>query len=475
MNDFYFKFAHTTIGQNIFQTLSLPQPVLLNRTPDESISMPKGTYLVGASSGSFALKNVLSALKQNNSNIDFLDSGNPIYQSLPKSFSSSNTVHEINTLEGGNYDGLVFDATGIKDFESLSGVYSFFHHAIKKLNQNGRIIIITNSPKQLSEPQLEAIQLSLHGFSKSLAKELGKKGTCCNILCLPKGSQKYIESSLAFFLSEKSAFVTGQSVTLRNQTTKQVPLSSEKPLIGKTALVTGAAQGIGKQTAITLARDGAKVICLDIPQNKEPLEALANELDGHALTINLLDESAILDIIEEVRKSFNGLDIVVHNAGITRDKTLGKMPQHLWDQVITLNFERVVKMNQSFLEQDLFNEYARIICISSISGIAGNFGQTNYACSKAGIAAYVEAFSESTAVKKCNGLTINALAPGFIETQMTKNVPLLTRELGRRMNALSQGGLPLDIAEAVCFFANPGAHSLNGNVLRVCGLSLLGR
>lgn len=475
MNDFYFKIAHTTIGQNIFQTLNLPQPVLLKRTPNESISMPQGSFLIGAGAGGFALNNTLNALMVNNSSIDFLDDNAPCNQGLPKSFANNEHVHVVHTLNDKKYDGLIFDATGIDDFDSLSLIYSFFHSTIKQLKKNGRVVILSKTTKQFGIPQADAIQLSLHGFLKSLAKEVGKKGICCNILCLPKGSQKYLESSLAFFLSPKSAFVTGQAITLRNQTTKQVPLCSEKPLVGKTALVTGAAQGIGKETAIALARDGAKVICLDIPQNKAALDKLAKELDGYALGVNLLDDSAIQTVLAEVKQNFNGLDIIVHNAGITRDKTLGKMPRHLWDQVITLNFEKVVKMNHTFLETNLLNEHARIICISSISGIAGNFGQTNYACSKAGIAGYVNSFAESTALKKCNGLTINAIAPGFIETQMTNNIPLLTREVGRRMNALSQGGLPLDIAEAVCFFANPSAHSLNGNVLRVCGLSLLGK
>ena len=477
MNDFYFNLSHTSIGQSILQTLNLPQPPLLKRTPDESISMPSGSYLVGASAGSFALSNILSALTTNNSSIDFLDDNGHSYQALPKKYSTEESVKKVKTLQEKQYDGLVFDATGIDNFEALNSVYSFFHQSVKKLSKNGRIVIISNTSKQANAPQTESIQLSLHGFSKSLAKELGKKGTCSNIIGLPKGSQKYIESTLAFFLSSKSAFVTGQSITLRNQTTKQITLSKDKPLSGKKALVTGAAQGIGRETAIRLARDGATVICLDIPQNIDDLEQLADTLGGHALGINLLDENAIHDIVASLRTDTesNGIDIVVHNAGITRDKTLGKMPQHLWDQVITLNFERVLRLNQAFLEQNLFNEHARILCISSISGIAGNFGQCNYACSKAGIAAYVEAFAESTAAKKCNGLTINAIAPGFIETQMTNSIPILTREAGRRMNALSQGGLPLDITEAVCFFANPSAHSLNGNVLRVCGLSLLGK
>ncbi|MFT6906745.1 MAG: 3-oxoacyl-[acyl-carrier protein] reductase [Psychroserpens sp.] len=475
MNDLYMKLAHSTLGHSIFDALNLPQPVELVRSPNESIAIPNGPYLIAASSQSFALNNTLNIFANSNLEVNFLEQVNTGFQVLPNTFNESECIKRVADVTSHHYKGLIYDATGISDFDGLATIYEFFHLAISTLGDNGKIIILAQKNSQIKDSQTASIQLSLIGFCKSMAKELGKKGINCNLIYIQKGAQKYLDTSLAFFLSPKSAYITGQFISLGNHTLKQFPASLSKPLEGKTALVTGAAQGIGKETAIILARDGATVICLDIPQNQKALDVLAKEIQGHALAIDLLNENAIEDVTQNIFSQAGVIDIVVHNAGITRDKTLAKMPRHLWDQVLTLNFERVVKLNQAFLEKNIFNDHARIICISSISGIAGNFGQSNYACSKAGIAAYVKAFANSAVLKKNNGLTINAIAPGFIETQMTKNIPFITRELGRRMNALSQGGLPLDIAETVSFFANPGSHCLNGNVLRVCGLSLLGK
>jgi 3-oxoacyl-[acyl-carrier protein] reductase len=469
------KLAHSTLGQSIFQALNLPKPIELSRSPDESITIPSGPFLIAANAKSFVLTSTLNILSKYDVEVNFLEKSKSSFLNLPTPLHDNKNIRRVTDIANHNYNGLIFDATGISNFDDLTNIYDFFHSALSTLSQNGKIIILAQKFYQAKDAQIVSIQASLIGLCKSMAKELGKKGINCNIIYIQKGAQKYLETSLAFFMSSKSAYITGQAVSLRNHTLKQLPVSSTKPLEGKTALVTGAAQGIGRKTAITLARDGANVICLDIPQNQKQLDELADQIHGHALAVDLLSDSAVSDVTHKIASQVGMLDIVVHNAGITRDKTLVKMPQHLWDQVLTLNFERVVKLNQAFLEKDIFNDHARIICISSISGIAGNFGQTNYACSKAGIAAYVEAFSDSTILKNKPGLTINAVAPGFIETQMTKNIPFLTRELGRRMNALSQGGLPLDIAEAISFFANPGSHALNGNVLRVCGLSLLGK
>ena len=119
----------------------------------------------------------------------------------------------------------------------------------------------------------------------------------------------------------------------------------------------------------------------------------------------------------------------------------------------------------------MLNDGGRIVCVSSICGIAGNAGQTNYATSKAGVIGVVNAYAPLVAER---GATINAVAPGFIETQMTAKVPLPIREAGRRMSSLSQGGLPVDVAETIAWFASPACGGINGNVVRVCGQSLLG-
>ncbi len=138
--------------------------------------------------------------------------------------------------------------------------------------------------------------------------------------------------------------------------------------------------------------------------------------------------------------------------------------------VININLASNERVNDYLLNNDGLNANGRIVCVSSISGIAGNLGQTNYAASKAGVIGLVK----FTAPTLKNGITINAVAPGFIETQMTAAIPFAIREAGRRMNSMSQGGLPVDVAETIAYFASTASTGLNGNVVRVCGQSLLG-
>ena len=138
-----------------------------------------------------------------------------------------------------------------------------------------------------------------------------------------------------------------------------------------------------------------------------------------------------------------------------------------------INLGSVARLNSYLLENDVLNDDARIVCVSSISGIAGNMGQTNYATSKAGVIGLVDATAPQLD-SNAKGMTINAVAPGFIETQMTAAIPFAIRESGRRMNSMSQGGIPVDVAETIAWLASPAAGGLNGNTVRVCGQSLLG-
>ena len=166
-----------------------------------------------------------------------------------------------------------------------------------------------------------------------------------------------------------------------------------------------------------------------------------------------------------------GCDVIVHNAGITRDKTLGRMSDEQWDGLMAVNLTAPERITDALLEADALKPGGRVIGVSSISGIAGQRGQTNYSTSKAGVIGFVDAYAPVMAEAD---LTINAVAPGFIETQMTAAMPFATREVGRRLNSLSQGGLPVDVAETVAWLASPGSGGVNGNVVRVCGQNLLG-
>jgi 3-oxoacyl-[acyl-carrier protein] reductase len=201
------------------------------------------------------------------------------------------------------------------------------------------------------------------------------------------------------------------------------------------------------------------------------LEQVAGRIGGSSFTLDITDADAPATIASHLLEHHQGVDVVVHNAGITRDRTLGRMDEARWQAVIDVNLTAPQRIDRELFEKNVVRPNGRVVCVSSISGIAGNAGQTNYSTSKAGIIGVVEAYSGPMAKQ---GATINAVAPGFIESQMTAAMPVATREAGRRMNSLAQGGLPVDVAETIAWFANPASGGVNGNVVRVCGQSLLG-
>jgi 3-oxoacyl-[acyl-carrier protein] reductase len=316
----------------------------------------------------------------------------------------------------------------------------------------------------------EAIaQRALEGFTRSVGKEFGR-GTTAHLVQVVPGGEENLESTLRFLLSGRSAYVSGQVIRV-GAGSPSATADWTRPLAGKTALVTGAARGIGAAIAEVLARDGARVICLDVPAAGDVLSGVANDLRGAALQLDLTAAHAPDRLAEYVRDRHGGLDILVHNAGITRDKTLARMPADAWDAVLEVNLAVLPRVTDALLAAGLIAAHGRIIAVSSIAGIAGNRGQTNYATSKAGVIGFVEATAPCVVDR---GITVNAVAPGFIETSMTASLPLLIREAGRRMNSLGQGGLPIDVAEAIAWFAAPGSGTVSGTVLRVCGQSLLG-
>jgi 3-oxoacyl-[acyl-carrier protein] reductase len=267
-----------------------------------------------------------------------------------------------------------------------------------------------------------------------------------------------------FFTSGRSAFITGQALTVNDA------VKSGRELSEKVCLVTGGAGGIGTATVKRLASEGATVIIADIPQMEDRAAGLLSDSISF-LGADLTDPIARKQLLEEVKAKHGRIDVLINNAGITRDKTLKNMPDHYWDQVISINLTAVFALTEDALEMGLIPEGGRIIGTSSISGIAGNFGQTNYTATKAAVIGYAASKSKELSSK---GITINAIAPGYIETEMVKTMPLMTRIFAERLTSLAQAGKPEDIAEAMAFLAHPGAECINGQVLRVCGGSFLG-
>jgi len=365
------------------------------------------------------------------------------------------------------YQGMLLDACDYKAVRDLDGLKHLFAHASKRISKSGRIVIIGLNPQNLTNAEQASVMEALNGFTRALAKELGRKGITVNLVYCADSITASVSTLVNFYLSDRSTYITGQPIYLNNAT--PVLQDWKKPLTGQLALVTGAAQGIGAAIAATLTRDGATVIGLDIPPAKDALEATLAPMKGIAVATDITSEQAVTDIASVL--DGKKLDIIVHNAGVTRDKTLSRMPEHFWDMALDINLLAPISVNKGLEDANLLSDQARVICISSISGIAGNVGQTNYAASKSGVVGYVRKQAEAWGE---NGRTINAIAPGFIETQMTDEIPFMTREVGRRMNSLSQGGKPQDVAEGVALFAQPGSNALNGQVLRVCGQSLIG-
>ena len=442
MSDRYQGFVSSPIGRLLVKNLGLPSPTALERYV-EGDPLVSGTVALG---GEGRLSGPLRTW------LDDLG----VSWSLPR--------------VGESYKGLVFDATDITDTSGLVALQEFFTPLMRSLDTCPRVVVLGTTPESVSGSERVA-QRALEGFTRSLGKELGRGGTV-QLAYVSPGADAAISSTLAFFLSRKSAYVSGQVVRIGAHGAQGADPVADwtRPLEGKVALVTGASRGIGEQIARVLHRDGARVVGVDVPQAASELQVLMKELDGDHLSLDITVKDAPQRIAHHLATHHGGVDVVVHNAGITRDKKLANMAEDRWTSVIGVNLTAPERITRVLLDESVINDNGRIIGVASIAGIAGNVGQTNYAASKAGVIGLVESLADDLD----RGITINAVAPGFIITAMTAAVPFATREVGQRLNAMSQGGLPIDVAEAIAWYASPGSTAVNGNVVRVCGQMMLG-
>jgi 3-oxoacyl-[acyl-carrier protein] reductase len=446
MADRYQQLMASPAGRLVLRRVGLPEPVPLRRYEPGQPAL-EGPALLGAAPGG-RLGEVTTRVLG--------DLG-------------AATAHGAPADEASRFAALIFDASAISGSGELRAVFEFFHPVIRRLSSNGRLLVLGTPPDAADGPRAAVAQRALEGFVRSAGKEVGRSSTAQLIYVSP-GAETNLASTLRFFLSAKSAYVSGQVVRI-GAGESAVPGDWDRPLSGRTALVTGAARGIGEAIAATLARDGAQVVCLDVPAQGTALTEVANSVGGSALQLDITDGAAPATLAEHLAERHGGVDVVVHNAGITRDKTIGRMSADQWEVVLAVNLSSQERINDALLERDVLRAGGRVVCVSSVSGIAGNRGQANYATSKAGVIGMVDALAPLLAARRA---TINAVAPGFIETQMTAAMPLVTREAGRRLNSVAQGGLPIDVAETIAWLASPASGGVNGNVVRVCGQSLLG-
>jgi len=241
----------------------------------------------------------------------------------------------------------------------------------------------------------------------------------------------------------------------------------DKPLTGETALVTGASRGIGAAIADELAALGAKVI--GTATSESGAQAIGERLAPHGglgRVLNITDVAAIEALIDEIAKEHGGVSILVNNAGITRDQLLMRMKDEDWQAILDTNLSSVYRTSKAVMRGMMKARRGRIINIGSVIGLTGNAGQANYAAAKAGIIAFSKSLAREIGSR---GITVNVVAPGFIDTDMTRALPEAQREGLLSQIALGRLGAPEDIAKAVAFLASPAAAYITGETLHVNG------
>lgn len=471
MSDFLLDIGANPTARKLVKSLGLPIPLpevlKRDRGPYGERPLADADVVVAGATGAELLDVIAPAVCAAGAN-PYVVSDDALAKFREPGEIFGRPARNVSTLpEGARVRAVVFDASGIRDIAGLRALYETFQPLVARVGRSGRVVVL-GRPLDDDSVEEAAAQRALEGFVRSVAKEIGRSGATANLVTVVRGAESRLAPVLRFVLSPRSAFVTAQPIVVDARARNIAEFGLTRPLEKRVALVTGAARGIGAATARALAREGAHVLCLDRPADGQAVSQLARELGGTAVLADLMAPEATATVVDAVRAA-GGVDVIVHNAGVTRDKTLQRMKPEQWDGVLGVNLAAVARLTAALTPH--LHEDGRIICLSSIAGLAGNVGQTAYATSKAGIVGFVQVAAQQWAAK---GVTVNAIAPGFIETRLTAAIPVAIREVARRLAALGQGGLPEDVAEAIVFLASPGAQGLTGRTLRVCGGAFVG-
>jgi len=240
-------------------------------------------------------------------------------------------------------------------------------------------------------------------------------------------------------------------------------------LVGKVALITGAAQGIGRAVALLLAQHGADIVVSDI--NLEKAQETAREIEAlgrraMAIKVNVVNLEDVDRMIQAILGEFKEIDILVNNAGITRDKLILRMTEEDWDAVLNVNLKGTFNCTKAVIRHMSKQKSGKIVNIASVVGEMGNAGQANYSASKAGVIGFTKTIAREFALR---GINVNAIAPGYIETPMTEALPEKVKEELKRMIPMERLGRPEDVAEGVLFLVSEASSYITGQVLNVNG------
>ena len=452
----------TPAGKFVAKKMGLNEPPKLRR----GRTMPTGPVVLGELDGGGIARETLSLLG--------ITPGQPLLD-----VADNRTKDEKGRAQPPRYQqkpgAIVIDATGVREITQLEGIRQLLRPIMRGLEPSGRVILLATDASEVEGLEAKAVAQGIDGINRTVGKEL-RAGSTSNLVFVKGGATAQdLASTMSFLLEGRSAFVSGQA--WRVGPAKVQHEVSPRPFEGKVVVVTGAARGIGAAIARTFARDGAEVVAVDIPQAGDALAKVANEIKGSALQLDITAEDAGEKIAKHVARVLGAekkIWAIVHNAGITRDRMLANLDEKLWGSVLDVNLAAEMRINDYLLNNDVpggLADEARIVGIASTSGVAGNKGQTNYAASKAGVMGLVWAMRDELADQP---ITTNAVAPGFIETEMTGAIPFVQREIFRRTNSLSQGGNPVDVAETLAYLCDPASGGVDGQVIRVCGQNLVG-